>query len=96
MIVDEHALAAIRDGFAQQLAAHPPWKSLIPPDAAPPIHLNKAAMRLHRAALEPFEYDPASKESYFEFLGIESWPPEEPATAIGLESNEPTSVSGGD
>ena len=88
MMVEPETLAAIKADFAEQLAAYPPWKSMIPPDAKPPIHLNTEEMARYREALAPYEYDPESEQSYYEFLGI-TYPPEDPETAIGKASNVP-------
>jgi aminobenzoyl-glutamate utilization protein B len=87
LMVDPQAMATIKAGFAKQIAAYPKWKSFIPPDAEPPIHLNKEEMGRYRDALKPFEYDPNSKQSYLDFLKVK-YPPAEPATAIGKASNE--------
>ena len=46
-------------------------------------------MATYRPALEKFEYDPNSSQTYFEFLGL-SYPPAEPQGAVGEASNEMT------
>jgi aminobenzoyl-glutamate utilization protein B len=96
LMTNPAALAHIKEGFAKQLAAYPTWKSLIPPDADPPIHLNEAEMGKYREALKPFEYDPESRQTYLQFMKI-AYPPAEPATAIGKAANaaEGESTSGG-
>jgi len=87
-------LAAIKTGFAAQLAKYPNWKSMIPPDADPPIHLNKAEMARYRDALKPFEYDPNSKQSYLEMLKV-AYPPAEVPEGAGKASNDPNASTGG-
>lgn len=87
MIVYPEKLAAISADFEQQLTQYPRWKSLIPPDAKPPIEWNADVMAKYRSALEEFEYDPASSETYLEFLGVD-YPPAMPAGDIGRVSNE--------
>ena len=86
MMADPQKLAAIKADFAKQLAEYPPWKSMIPADAKPPIHLNIEEMARYREALKKYEYDPNSTQSYLDFLGIK-YPPAEPASAIGKASN---------
>lgn len=81
-------LGAIKQDFAAQLAKHPAWKSLIPPDARPPIHLNKIEMARYRDRLKPFEYDPNSRQGYLEMLKL-SYPPAEVAPGAGKASNAP-------
>jgi len=83
------ALAAIKQDFAQQLAQFPKWKSLIPPDAKPPIEINTEEMAQYREALKPIEYEPASDRTYLETLGV-AYPPAMPGSAIGKASNEIT------
>ncbi len=87
MIIYPDRLAAISADFDAQLAQYPTWKSLIPPDAKPPIEWNADVMGKYRTALEEYEYDPESSESYLEFLGVD-YPPAMPDSAIGRESNE--------
>jgi aminobenzoyl-glutamate utilization protein B len=93
LIVDPAVLDVIAEDFAQQLTEWPTWQTLIPPESTPPIHLNVAEMQNHRAALASFEYDPASRETYLEFLGLE-YPPPVPSAAIGKESNETPADTG--
>lgn len=87
LITDPGKLSAIKADFERQLADYPPWKSLIPPDATPPLHLMKDEMDRYREDLEAFEYDPDSSQTYLEFMGV-SYPPELPGSAIGKASNE--------
>lgn len=88
LMTSPEALADLRADFAAQLARYPRWKSMIPPDAEPPIHLNAQEMGRYRDALAPFAYDPDSGPTYLEFMGI-AYPPAAPASAVGLASNEP-------
>ena len=88
MIVDPTALPTIKADFQQQLAKWPTWKSLIPPESTPPIHLNKEEMARYRPALAKFEYDPKSPKTYLEFMGA-AYPPVDPPGPIGKESNQP-------
>ncbi len=88
LMTSPEALARVKAGFAAQLAQYPKWKSMIPPDADPPTFLNVEEMGRYRAALKSFEYDPKSRQTYLEFMKV-SYPPAEPATAIGLASNDP-------
>ena len=87
-------VAAIRQDFAAQLAKYPKWKSLIPPDADPPIHLNTAEMARYRDKLKPFEYDPNSKQSYLEMLKL-PYPPADVPAGAGKASNDPNAPQGG-
>jgi aminobenzoyl-glutamate utilization protein B len=86
MYTDPSVLPVIKADFEKQLAAWPSWKSFIPPESKPPIHLNTEEMASYREALKPYEYDPESKHTYLEFLKLQ-YPPAEPATAIGKASN---------
>lgn len=81
-------LAAIKQGFAASTPKYPAWKSLISPDAKPPIHLNKREMARYRDKLKPFEYDPNSKQSYLEMLKL-PYPPAPVADGAGKASNAP-------
>ncbi len=92
LMTDPNKVAEIKAGFARQLAAYPKWKSMIPPDADPPIHLNKEQMASFRDALAPFEYDPNSPQTYLEFLGV-AYPPKMPTSAIGKASNTPEAAA---
>lgn len=94
LMTDPGKVATIKADFAAQLAAYPKWKSMIPPDADPPIELNREQMASYREALAPFEYDPNSKKTYLEFMGV-SYPPAMPASAVGKASNEPKIGKGG-
>jgi len=88
LVTKPERLAAIKADFAAQLAAYPAWKSLIPPTAVPPTHLNKAEMARYREKLKPFEYDPNSKQSYLEMLKI-AYPPADVDAGAGRASNAP-------
>jgi aminobenzoyl-glutamate utilization protein B len=88
LMTSPETVAAIKADFAAQLARYPKWKSMIPPDAEPPIHLNTAEMGRYREALKPYEYNPKSKQTYLQFMKV-AYPPAEPAGAVGLQSNEP-------
>jgi len=85
-------VVAIKKDFAAQLANYPKWKSLIPPTAKPPIHLNNTEMARYRDKLKPFEYNPNSKQSYLEMLKI-NYPPAEVKAGAGKASNAPDAVS---
>jgi len=87
LMTDPAKLAAMKQDFAAQLARYPAWKSLIPPDAEPPIFLNTEEMGRYRQALRQFEYDPNGHQTYLEFIGA-SYPPAMPAGPIGRQSNE--------
>jgi aminobenzoyl-glutamate utilization protein B len=88
MMVDPTALPTIKADFKQQLAKWPAWKTLIPPESTPPIHLNKEEMARYRPALAKSEYDPKSRKTYLEFMGA-AYPPADPPGPIGKESNQP-------
>jgi aminobenzoyl-glutamate utilization protein B len=85
---DPTVLEAIKQDFAAQLAANPPWHSLIPDGAEPPTYLNVEEMAKYRDALQPFEYNPNSKLTYLEFLKA-PYPGKEPAAGVGKASNAP-------
>ena len=87
LITDPNALPTIKADFAKQLAAYPKWKTLIPPDAVPPIELNIEEMGRYREALKPYEYDPNSKQSYLDFMKLK-YPPAMPDSAVGKASND--------
>ena len=93
LYTDPSLLAGIKQDFAAQLAANPPWHSLIPDGAKPPTFLNVEEMGKYRAALKPFEYDPNSKQTYFEFLKV-SYPGKEPVAGSGKASNAPPTSFG--
>ena len=92
MMTDPAKLTVIKADFEKQLAAYPKWKSLIPPDAEPPIFLNTEEMGKYRPALARYEYDPDSKQTYLQFLKV-AYPPAMPASAIGKKAND---AEGGD
>jgi len=86
LMTDAKALAAIRADWTAEMARWPKWRSLIPDSSTPPIHLNGEEMATYRDALKRFEYDPNSKQTYLEFMGV-AYPPKEPSTEIGRLSN---------
>jgi aminobenzoyl-glutamate utilization protein B len=92
LVTKPERLAAIKADFAAQLAKYPAWKSLIPPDAKPPTHLNTAEMARYRDKLKPFEYDPNSRQSYLEMLKV-AYPPAEVAPGAGKASNAPDAAA---
>ena len=88
LMTDPGEVETLRLDFAKQLASYPQWRSMIPPDAEPPIHLNREQMASFREALAPYEYDPGSQQTYLEFMGV-TYPPEMPSGPIGRDSNRP-------
>lgn len=86
LMTDPPTVSAIKADFQAQLARYPKWKSMIPPDAVPPIELNTAEMAKYREQLAPFEYNPDGKQTYLEFLKV-NYPPAMPSSAIGKASN---------
>jgi aminobenzoyl-glutamate utilization protein B len=93
LYTDPSLLTGIKQDFAAQLAAYPPWHSLIPDGAKPPTFLNVEEMAKYRAALKPYEYDPNSKETYFQFLKVD-YPGKEPVPKSGEASNAPPTTFG--
>ena len=93
LYTDPALVASIKKDFTAQLAANPPWHSLIPDGAKPPTFLNVEEMAKYRAALKPFEYDPNSKQTYLEFLKV-SYPGKEPEAGAGKASNAPPTSFG--
>ena len=87
LLTEPERLRTIKADFERQIADFPPWKSLIPPDATPPLHLMEDEMARYRKELGKFEYDPDSSQTYLEFMGV-SYPPEMPDSAIGKASNQ--------
>ncbi len=88
LMTDPEQVELLRESFARQISEYPEWRSMIPPDAEPPIHLNQAQMAGFREALAPFEHDPESDQTYLEFMGV-SYPPAMPQGPVGRESNRP-------
>jgi len=86
LMTDPAKLAAIKADFQAQLARYPKWSSMMPPDAEPGTHLNREEMAKYREALKPYEYDPNSKQTYFEFLKVK-YPPDEVPAGAGKASN---------
>jgi aminobenzoyl-glutamate utilization protein B len=88
LFTDPALRASIHKDFQAQLAAYKPWHSLIPDGAKPPTFLNVEEMAKYRAALKPYEYDPDSKQTYFQFLKV-AYPGVEPKAGVGKLSNAP-------
>jgi aminobenzoyl-glutamate utilization protein B len=66
-------LQAIKADFAKQMEGTT-WKSIVPPGAKPPTHLNTELMARYRPLLEKYYYDPDSPKTYLEQLGV-AYPP---------------------
>jgi aminobenzoyl-glutamate utilization protein B len=66
-------LQAIKADFTRQLNGVV-WKSIVPPGAKPPTHLNLEAMAKYRPLIEPHHFDPDSPRTYLEQLGVR-YPP---------------------
>ena len=66
-------LEMIKADFARQMNGVT-WKSIVPPGATPPTHLNKELMAKYRPLLEPYYFDPDSPRTYMEQLGV-AYPP---------------------
>jgi aminobenzoyl-glutamate utilization protein B len=86
LMADPQKVAAIKADFQAQLSQYPQWKSLLPPDAEPPVAQNKELMEKYRPRLVPYEYDANSKRTYLEFLKIK-YPPAMPTSEIGVASD---------
>jgi aminobenzoyl-glutamate utilization protein B len=86
LMADPQKVAAIKADFQAQLSQYPQWKSLLPPDAEPPVAQNKELMEKYRPRLAPYEYDANSKRTYLEFLKIK-YPPAMPTSEIGVASD---------
>jgi aminobenzoyl-glutamate utilization protein B len=69
VLLQPELLAAARKYFAEQTAVIQ-WKSLIPLDTPPPVHLNREKMERFAPQLEQLRYDPGRYSSYMEQLGI--------------------------
>ena len=63
-------LAEAKDYFENVQKKNGKYVQLIPDDAPPPIHLNKAIQDEFRADLEKFYYDETKYDSYLEQLNI--------------------------
>lgn len=70
ILLNPEVLEAARDYFAEQ-TNDVQWKSLIPEDTAPPIHINKETMDRFRPALEKLHYDATRYRTYLEQLGVQ-------------------------
>ena len=66
-------LQTIKADFAKQMAGVE-WKSIVPPGAKPPTHLNTELMGKYRPLLEKYYYNPDSPKTYLEELGVQ-YPP---------------------
>jgi aminobenzoyl-glutamate utilization protein B len=64
---------AIKADFTRQLNGVV-WKSIVPPGAKPPTHLNVESMAKYRAAIEKTHFDPDSPRTLLETLGV-AYPP---------------------
>ncbi|MCP5117225.1 MAG: amidohydrolase [bacterium] len=69
LLLNPSLLASARDYFAEQ-TSEVKWTSLIPPDANPPIKINREKMERFRASLEQLRYDPARHSTYMDQLGL--------------------------
>jgi aminobenzoyl-glutamate utilization protein B len=63
----------IKADFTRQLNGAV-WKSIVPPGATPPTHLNTESMAKYRAAIEKTHFDPDSPRTLLETLGV-AYPP---------------------
>ncbi|MGH9626859.1 MAG: amidohydrolase [Bryobacteraceae bacterium] len=70
LLLKPEILQSAQQYFAEQTKTKK-WKSLIPVDSKPPIHLNKEKMERFRPQLESLRYDPAKYKTYMEQLGVE-------------------------
>ena len=70
LLLNPSLIQAAKDYFAEQTKTLK-WQSLIPPQQAPPIYLNRDKMERFRPQLEKLRYDPAKHKTYLEQLGIE-------------------------
>lgn len=73
LVVVPENLQAIKADFAKQMDGVT-WKSLVPPGAKPPTHLNTDLMGKYRPLLEEHYYDPDSPRTYLEEMGV-TYPP---------------------
>lgn len=69
LLLKPELIQAAKEYFAEQTKAVK-WQSLIPPGAAPPIHLNEEKMKRFRPQLDKLVYDPQRYSTYLEQLGI--------------------------
>lgn len=67
------------------------YKSFLPEDAAPGIHINDASMKILRPLMEKFYYNPAKYGTYLEQLGIKY-----PCLAQQSTCGAPASLTPGD
>jgi aminobenzoyl-glutamate utilization protein B len=73
-------LQTIKADFAKQMEGVT-WKSIVPPGAKPPTHLNVDQMAKFRALIEKHHYNPDSPQTYLQQLGVAYPPAARPATA---------------
>jgi aminobenzoyl-glutamate utilization protein B len=66
-------LQTIKADFARQMAGVT-WRSLVPPGAKPPTHLNVELMAKYRPLIEKHHYDPDSPRTYLQQMGV-TYPP---------------------
>jgi len=71
-------LQTIKADFAKQMTGVE-WKSIVPPGAKPPTHLNMELMARYRPLLEKYYYNPDSPQTYLEQLGVQYPPKPAPA-----------------
>jgi aminobenzoyl-glutamate utilization protein B len=79
------AVAAIKQDFANDTRGLT-WRSLIPAGTEPPNFLNAELMARYRAQLAQFKYDPNSRQTYLQQLGV-SYPGAAPRAALGSASD---------
>jgi len=70
LLLDTKILENAKAYFAEQ-TKETKWQSLIPPDAKPPIHLNKEKMERFRPELQKLRFDSRRYGTYMEQLGIQ-------------------------
>ena len=66
-------LQTIKADFVKQMEGIT-WKSLVPPGAKPPTHLNVEWMAKYRTLIEKHHYDPDSPQTYLQQMGVK-YPP---------------------
>jgi len=70
LLLDPMILEGAKTYFAEQ-TKETKWQSLIPPDAKPPVHLNKDKMERFRPGLHKLRFDSRRYGTYMEQLGIQ-------------------------
>ncbi|MBI4486568.1 MAG: amidohydrolase [Acidobacteria bacterium] len=73
LMVAPATLQGVKADFAKQMEGVT-WKSLVPPGAKPPTHLNTELMAKYRPLLEKFYYNPDSPKTFLEEMGV-TYPP---------------------